>query len=90
MTHWILNIAIAQFLLLAVLASPPLRSRLAPRIRRCTFASLVVTLWVFSMHETISESGVIAGLAFSIVPLGAGAVAMRSWMRHSGSSRSKA
>jgi hypothetical protein len=87
MTHWILNIAIAQFLLLAVLASPPLRSRFAPRIRRYTFASLVVTLWVFSLHETISESGAIAGIAFSIVPLVAGAVALRSWLRHGGTTR---
>lgn len=45
-------------------------------LRRWVFKLLVGSLYVFSLNETITETGITYGLAFSVIPLIAGAVVL--------------
>ena len=43
-------------------------------IRQGVFGALVLDLYLFSLNETIHESGLLYGVSFSMIPLAVGAV----------------
>ena len=79
MTHVLVSIALFLATALTVAFVPPVKAVagvLATRVQRALFTLLVVVLWAFSMHDLTSESGLLYGMAFSLVPLIAGGVVL--------------
>lgn len=52
-------------------------------VQQTVFATLVLDLYLFSLNETIRETGVFYGVTFSTIPVVAGAVVL-SCMRRPG------
>lgn len=86
MTEILVNAAIFLLAIFSVTYTPwakRLSGKHAPATHRAVFAALVIDLYLFSLNETIRESGVLYGVSFSMIPLAVGAIVF-SRMRESG------
>ncbi len=85
MTEILTSSAVVLCGLLALSFAPPISRRLpgAPRsYQRKLLKGLIGVLIVFSLYETISETGLMYGVLFSLIPLVAGAVVLHGFGRH--------
>lgn len=79
MTHILATTMLLILACVTVSFLPSVSRRLkgaAGRVQRGSFAVLVGVFWVFSLHETIKETGFVYGVLFSLIPLAAGAVVL--------------
>nr|WP_192963189.1 hypothetical protein [Pseudomonas fluorescens]CEK41964.1 hypothetical protein PQBR57_0011 [Pseudomonas fluorescens SBW25] len=79
MTGILVNIGLFLAAVLAVSFNPRAERAAGDRaglIQQAVFVALVSDLFLFSLNETIRETGVLYGLAFSLIPLAAGAVVL--------------
>lgn len=86
MTDILINTALLLVAIFAATYTPWAKRRAgkhAPAIHQAVFAALVLDLYLFSLNETIRESGLLYGVSFSIIPLAVGAVVL-SRIRESG------
>lgn len=79
MTEALINIALFLGAVLAATYTQRVR-RLAGKhagaAQQAAFALLVLNLYLFSLNETIRESGVLYGVSFSMIPLITGATVL--------------
>lgn len=79
MTEILVNTALFLLGLFAATFSPWAARRAGKytsAIRQGVFGTLVLDLYLFSLNETIHESGLLYGLSFSMIPLAVGAVVL--------------
>lgn len=79
MTEILVNIGLILTAVLGVSFTPWAGRAAGDRvglIQQAVFVALVLDLYLFSLNETIRETGVLYGLAFSVIPLAAGAVVL--------------
>lgn len=79
MTEILINIALFLAAVLAVSFTRRAERAAGDRaglFQQAVFVALVLDIYLFSLNETIRETGVLYGLAFSVIPLAAGAVVL--------------
>lgn len=81
MTETLINITIIVAALYGASYTPWISRRLGRRpatIQNLLFKAMAGLLYVFSLHETIDEDGLLYGVAFSLIPLVAGIAVLGS------------
>lgn len=79
MTEALVNIALFLAAALALTYTPWAKRIACDRaafVQQAVFIALVIDLYLFSLNETIRETGVLYGVSFSMIPLAAGAVVL--------------
>lgn len=77
MTELLANVVIVLTVLLGLSQVPLARKLMGDHSAKSTrlgLLALMASLYVFSLHETVTEDGVLYGVSFSLIPLLAGAV----------------
>lgn len=77
MTEILVNTALFLVVVFALTYTPwvkGLRYEHAPMFHQVAFVLLVLDLYLFSLNETIRETGLLYGFLFSMIPLAVGAV----------------
>ncbi|NVL49990.1 hypothetical protein F2S72_09590 [Pseudomonas syringae pv. actinidiae] len=79
MNQFLLNTALFVLAFLAVSYTPRAKrmaGAMAAIVHQTAFAVLVLDLYVFSLVDTIRESGLLYGVSFSMIPLAVGSIVL--------------